>query len=35
VQASHETQRVAVTFDSARVSPDKVKVKLEQLGYQV
>ena len=35
VQASHETQRVVVTFDPARVSPDTVKAKLEQLGYQV
>ena len=35
VQASSETQRVAVTFDPARVSPDKVKAKLEQLGYHV
>jgi len=35
VQASHENQRVAVTFDPARVSPDMVKTKLKQLGYQV
>ncbi len=35
VQASHETQRVAVTFDPARVSPDKVRAKLKQLGHQV
>lgn len=35
VRASHETQRVAVTFDPARVSPDKVKAKLVQLGYRV
>ncbi len=35
VQASHETQRVAVTFDPVRVSADKVKAKLQQLGYQV
>ncbi len=34
VQASHENQRVVVTFDPARVSPDKVKAKLLQLGYQ-
>lgn len=34
-QASHETQRLAVTFDPARVSPDNVKAKLLQLGYQV
>ncbi len=35
IQASHETQRVAVTFDPARVTPDKVKTTLEQLGYRV
>jgi copper chaperone CopZ len=35
VQASHETQRVPVTFDPVRVSPDKVKAKLLQLGYKV
>jgi copper chaperone CopZ len=35
VQASHESQRVVVTFDRGRVSPDKVKAKLLQLGYQV
>ncbi len=35
VQASHQSQRVVVTFDPARVSPDKVKAKLLQLGYQV
>lgn len=34
-QASHDTQRVVVTFDPARVSPDKVKAMLQQLGYQV
>ncbi len=35
VQASHQTQRVVVTFDPARVSPDKVKATLLQLGYQI
>ncbi len=35
IQASHQNQRVVVTFDPARVSPDKVKAKLLQLGYQV
>jgi copper chaperone CopZ len=35
VQASHETQRVAVTFDPVRMSPDRVKAALKQLGYQV
>ncbi len=35
IQASRETQRVAVTFDPARVTPDKVKTTLEQLGYRV
>ena len=35
VQASSETQRVAVTFDPARLSPAKVKATREQLGYRV
>ncbi len=35
VQASHQNQRVVVTFDPARLSPDKVRAKLEQLGYRV
>ncbi len=35
VQASHETQLVAVTFDPARVTPESVRAKLAQLGYQV
>lgn len=35
VQASARTQRVAVTLDPAEVSPDQVRAKFEQLGYQV
>lgn len=35
VQASPQTQRVAVTFDPALVGPEKVRAKLEQLGYAV
>jgi copper chaperone CopZ len=35
VQASAQTQRVVVSFDPARVSPEQVRAKLEQLGYQV
>jgi len=35
VQASSETQRVAVTFDPARVSEKEVKAKIQQLGYRV
>jgi len=35
IQASHLNQRVVVAFDPARVSPDKVKAKLLQLGYEV
>ena len=33
VRASHQTQRVAVTFDPGQVSADKVKAKLVRLGY--
>jgi len=35
VRASAETQLVMVTFDPAHVSPEQVRAKLEQLGYQV
>ncbi len=35
VQASAETQRVAVRFDPAQVTPGEVRAKLEQLGYRV
>ncbi|MBA3477956.1 MAG: heavy-metal-associated domain-containing protein [Lautropia sp.] len=35
VQASAETQRVEVAIDPSAVGADKVREKLEQLGYQV
>ncbi len=35
VQASHKDQRVVVAFDPTQIMPDKVRAKLEQLGYHV
>ncbi len=35
VQASAESQKVAVTFNPDQVSADQVRAKLEQLGYRV
>lgn len=35
VQASAETQRVAVKANSPVVSADQVRAKLEDLGYEV
>ena len=35
VRASAETQQVVVTFDPAQLSPEQVRAKLEQIGYQV
>jgi copper chaperone len=35
VKASAKSQRVVVTVDPAEVGPDQVRVRLEQLGYQV
>ena len=35
VQANVETQRVKLTIDTARVSADDVRARLEQLGYQI
>jgi len=35
VQASAETQRVNVAIDTARVSEDEIRARLEKLGYQV
>lgn len=35
VRASAQTQRVVVTVDPAKVSPDRVQATLEQLGYAV
>ena len=34
-RANAETQRVVVTFDPARLSPDQVRKTIERLGYQV
>lgn len=35
VEASAETQRVSVTIDPARVTPDRVRAELAELGYEV
>ncbi|HEX9871588.1 MAG TPA: heavy metal-associated domain-containing protein [Candidatus Tectomicrobia bacterium] len=35
VHASAQTQQVVMTFDPAQVSPEQVRAKLEQIGYQV
>ena len=35
VQANSKTQQVQVTIDPARLSPEQVEAKLEQIGYQV
>jgi copper chaperone CopZ len=35
VQASAQTQQVVVTFDPTQVSPEQVRAKLEQIGYQI
>ena len=35
VQASHQDQRVVVTFDPTQIMPDTVRATLEQLGYHV
>ncbi len=35
VQASLQTQQVAVKIDPARVNPEQVRSRLEQLGYEV
>jgi copper chaperone len=35
VEASAETQQVTVVIDPGRASPDQVRAKLEQLGYQL
>ncbi|HXH13539.1 MAG TPA: heavy metal-associated domain-containing protein [Alphaproteobacteria bacterium] len=34
VRASADTQQVVVTIDPAEVSPEQVREKLKQLGYQ-
>ena len=35
VEASHQEQRVTVSFDAALVSLDAVKARIEGLGYTV
>ncbi|MDP9350316.1 MAG: cation transporter [Chloroflexota bacterium] len=35
VQASHRTQEVRATIDSAQTDGGQVRAKLEQLGYEV
>jgi copper chaperone CopZ len=35
VEASAHTQQVTVVIDPGRASPDQVRAKLEQLGYQL
>jgi copper chaperone CopZ len=34
VKASFQTQEVTVTTDDAKISPDQVRARLEQLGYE-
>lgn len=35
VRASAETQDISVTIDPTRISPEQVRARLKQLGYQV
>ncbi len=35
VQSSHQTQRVVVKINPAQVPPEQLRVKLEELGYEV
>ncbi len=35
VQASAQSQRVVVKLDPAQISPEQVRAKLKELGYQV
>jgi copper chaperone CopZ len=35
VSASHQEQRVTVTYDEARTGPDALKARIETLGYRV
>ena len=35
VRASANTQQVVVTFDPVQLSPEQVRAKLEQIGYEV
>jgi copper chaperone CopZ len=34
VKASFQTQEVTVTIDDAKLTPEQVREKLEQLGYE-
>jgi copper chaperone CopZ len=34
VKSSFQTQEVTVTTDDAKLSPDQVRARLEQLGYE-
>lgn len=35
VAASHQSNEVSVTYDSAQVSPDQIAAKIASLGYHV
>ena len=35
VRASAESQRIAVTIDPAELSPEQVRARLQELGYEV
>ncbi|HSK09296.1 MAG TPA: copper ion binding protein [Vicinamibacterales bacterium] len=35
VSASHQEERVAVTFDESKVSREAIVAKINRLGYQV
>lgn len=35
VQASAQSQQVAVTFDPVEVNPERVRARIEELGYEV
>lgn len=35
VRASAETQQIAVTIDAEEVKPERVRARLQELGYEV
>jgi len=35
VQASAQSQQISVTLDPTKVSPEQVRARLQQLGYQL
>jgi len=35
VKASVDTQQIVATIDDAQIRPDQVRLKLQELGYQV